>query len=126
MGSGLATTLQLQAFRRNFGAFGEARTIWMSATVEPEWLRTVDFESENDALGRPLSLDPEKDIKSSPDLKARWEANKPIERAQARAGEDGKLGYALRVYDRATKKLTPLKIAEGDWVTGWSLDGKHG
>ena len=91
MGSGLATTLQLQAFRRNFGAFGEARTIWMSATVEPEWLRTVDFESENDALGRPLSLDPEKDIKSSPDLKARWEANKPIERAQARAGEDGKL-----------------------------------
>src|SRR5499426_1471569 len=49
MGSGLATTLQLQALRRKLGVFNNARTIWMSATVEPEWLKTVDFKIACDA-----------------------------------------------------------------------------
>mgnify|MGYP002408828339 CR=1 FL=1 len=42
MGSGLATSAQLQAFRENFGVRGPAQTIWMSATAEPAWLKTVD------------------------------------------------------------------------------------
>lgn len=42
-GSGLATTTQLQGFRENFGTLGPARTLWVSATVSPGWLRTVDF-----------------------------------------------------------------------------------
>ena len=43
IGSGLSTTLQLQAFRRKLGVFGSMRTVWMSATVESEWLKVVDF-----------------------------------------------------------------------------------
>mgnify|MGYP000851678165 CR=1 FL=1 len=42
MGSGLATSAQLEAFRKSFGVRGSAQTIWMSATAEPEWLKTVD------------------------------------------------------------------------------------
>ncbi len=46
MGRGLATTTQLQAFRSHFGTIKPffARSIWMSATLEPKWLRTVDFD----------------------------------------------------------------------------------
>jgi CRISPR-associated endonuclease/helicase Cas3 len=42
-GSGLATTTQLQGFRESLGTLGPARTLWVSATVSPDWLRTVDF-----------------------------------------------------------------------------------
>lgn len=44
MGNGLATTAQLQAFRSAMGTYGLHRTMWMSATLNPEWLRTVDFD----------------------------------------------------------------------------------
>lgn len=94
LGSGLATTLQLQAFRRKLGAFGGPRTIWMSATVESGWLETADFEIAQDAPVV-LCLDPEKDIAASPELKDRWEANKPIEEAKAKAGENEKLAKTI-------------------------------
>ncbi len=44
MGNGLATTTQLQAFREKLGTLGPAHTIWMSATLDRDWLKTVDFE----------------------------------------------------------------------------------
>ena len=50
MGVGLATSAQLQAFRRRFGTYGEVKTVWMSATLLPEWLRTVDFREQVPAL----------------------------------------------------------------------------
>lgn len=42
MGSGLATSAQLAAFRETLGTAGNCRTMWMSATARPEWLETVD------------------------------------------------------------------------------------
>lgn len=42
MGDGLATSVQVDAFRRTMGTFGPARTVWMSATVDLKWLDTVD------------------------------------------------------------------------------------
>lgn len=42
MGAGLASSVQLDAFREKFGVFGTCETVWMSATCEPEWLETVD------------------------------------------------------------------------------------
>ena len=50
MGVGLATSTQLQAFRRQFGVYGHAKTVWMSATLLPEWLGTVDFKEQVPAL----------------------------------------------------------------------------
>jgi CRISPR-associated endonuclease/helicase Cas3 len=38
MGNGLATTTQLQAFREKLGTLGPAHTIWMSATLDRDWL----------------------------------------------------------------------------------------
>lgn len=44
MGSGLSTTVQLQTFRNKFGTVKNTRTVWMSATADPNWFGTVDFE----------------------------------------------------------------------------------
>ncbi|MBE3552788.1 MAG: CRISPR-associated helicase Cas3' [Kyrpidia tusciae] len=42
-GGGIYTTAQLESFRREFGTYGPAYSTWMSATLDPEWLDTVDF-----------------------------------------------------------------------------------
>lgn len=45
MNDGLATSTQLAAMRDTFGTFGLAPCVWMSATVDPRWLDTVDFRA---------------------------------------------------------------------------------
>ncbi|MFN0084993.1 MAG: CRISPR-associated helicase Cas3' [Blastocatellia bacterium] len=50
MGDGLATTAQLAAFRKQFQTFGSAHSIWMSATLEKDWLKQVDFKAQVDGL----------------------------------------------------------------------------
>ena len=44
MGSGLATTAQLAAFRAKFKTLGNCSSMWVSATLRPDWLATVDFQ----------------------------------------------------------------------------------
>jgi CRISPR-associated endonuclease/helicase Cas3 len=56
MGSGLPTTTQLLAFRKRFGVFGPTATWWMSATMDPGWLHTVDSKHTGE-LPR-LTLEP--------------------------------------------------------------------
>jgi hypothetical protein len=51
MDVGMATSAQLAAFRKRFGTYGPCPSIWMSATLDPEWLRTVDFQPDGKALG---------------------------------------------------------------------------
>ncbi|MGE5268699.1 MAG: hypothetical protein ACM3JG_03385 [Thiohalocapsa sp.] len=48
MGAGLATSAQIEAFRRRRGWRYErsAKSLWVSATLQPEWLATVDFRCE--------------------------------------------------------------------------------
>ncbi len=45
MGAGLSTTAQLEAFRRSMGTVLPCRSIWMSATIQANWLNTVDFKA---------------------------------------------------------------------------------
>jgi CRISPR-associated endonuclease/helicase Cas3 len=44
MGVGVETTSQMNAFRRKLDCFGNSKSIWMSATTDPEQLNTVDRE----------------------------------------------------------------------------------
>jgi CRISPR-associated endonuclease/helicase Cas3 len=44
LGDGLATSTQLAAFRETWGGFGDVSCCWVSATFDPAWLKTVDFE----------------------------------------------------------------------------------
>ena len=42
MDDALATSRQLDVFRKQFGIYGRASSVWMSATVNERWLETVD------------------------------------------------------------------------------------
>ena len=76
MGVGLATGLQLAAFRRDIGAFGPANAIFMSATMETRWLETVDHR----APGSVYTLEDE-DLRA-PELTRRRRAAKALEPAK--------------------------------------------
>lgn len=85
MGPGLATTAQLEAFRAAFWSKDGrlCRSVWMSATLRPNWLRTVDFDPAK--LGSPLDLD-EEDFENQ-DLKQLWTATKPLKKERAAIGD---------------------------------------
>jgi CRISPR-associated endonuclease/helicase Cas3 len=75
MGPGLATTAQLAAFRKpqRFGTFGKCQTLWMSATLQEEWLKTVDFKPSEE---EPFGL--REEDREQEDLKKRLEARKRL------------------------------------------------
>lgn len=52
MGAGLATSAQLEAFRRRYPLAKGSRTLWVSATVDRDWLATVDMQAHMDSLVR--------------------------------------------------------------------------
>ncbi len=82
MGTGLATSTQLQAFREALGVYGTTKTVWMSATLLPRWLASVDYRERIEPALRlnTLALDPDTDYRAD-GLRERWEAKKPIRRA---------------------------------------------
>lgn len=94
MGAGLATSAQLEAFRRilpsSDGLHSKnghgCRSLWMSATMQRDWLKTVDFDPA--ALG---ILQLEADDLSNKEISQRHEAKKPLRRAGAAMGEFDKL-----------------------------------
>lgn len=49
MGVGRTTSAQLEAFRREMGTYGRARSLWMSATLRRDWLETVDYRQHIEA-----------------------------------------------------------------------------
>ncbi len=81
MSDGLATTAQLAAFRQRLGTFGQSHSIWMSATLDREWLRQIDFAAEVDRL-TPLELsDADRSTKA---LAVRLNATKQLNKAPER------------------------------------------
>ncbi len=50
MGAGLATSAQLEAFRRGFPLAKSSRTLWISATLRRDWLNTIDMRPHLDTL----------------------------------------------------------------------------
>ena len=80
MGSGLATSTQLEGFRRNLGTEIATRSLWVSATLHPDWLKTVDFGQKNLKIWK-VPEDFPKDSKS-PQVRKLIDAPKPIKRSQ--------------------------------------------
>jgi CRISPR-associated endonuclease/helicase Cas3 len=103
MGNGLASTTQLQAFGRRLGTLGARHTVWMSATLDPRWLETVDIEPAVD-LGEPRELEPEDREESRARL--RLQAPKPLRRSQATMGEAGEIAEeAAKAHKSGTRTL---------------------
>ncbi|AWK85803.1 CRISPR-associated endonuclease Cas3'' [Azospirillum thermophilum] len=53
MGAGLATSAQLQGLREALGTARPARSLWLSATLDPAWLVTVDHRDTSRILRVP-------------------------------------------------------------------------
>jgi CRISPR-associated endonuclease/helicase Cas3 len=103
MGSGLAASTQLEAFRRMLGSFGNTQTIWMSATVKQDWLATVDIDTEQDFRGEPPF-----DIarEESPALRAVMFAEKIVHETKLKAGEFEKTAKkVLATHQRESRTL---------------------
>ncbi len=83
VGSGVATTTQLQALRRRLGTALPTQTCWMSATMDERWLRTVDIDDE-DLAGR-LVLDAQDE--ADPVVAMRIGAQKTATRASVMMGD---------------------------------------
>lgn len=92
MREGLATTCQLQAFRETLGTLGPVKTVWMSATMEPGWLKTVDFDPE---LSGSVPIGLTKDDWKTGSLSKRWSARKPIHKADVAMGDAMGLAKAV-------------------------------
>lgn len=75
MGSGLATSVQLEGFRRHFGTEIPSRSLWMSATLHPEWLKTADFQENLEIWNIPRDFPVDE---NSPKVHSLVHAPKPI------------------------------------------------
>jgi len=89
MGPGLVTSVQLAAFRSTLGAARPARDLWVSATLNREWLRTIDFNP--DGL-QTLSIDPAEEARDSvvyEQVQARLQSVKPLARCEIALAAEG-------------------------------------
>jgi CRISPR-associated endonuclease/helicase Cas3 len=117
MGAGLATSAQIAAFRLRDGWRHElsAKSLWVSATLQPEWLATVDFRRQ---VGTPRTLHWDDGDPSEPSgLSARLDARKTVTRAEAvlsaeqeRAPEAYSRALAAEVLRRHRSGWTTLVI----------------
>ena len=77
MENAFPTSLQLDVFRKQFETYGLSKTVWMSATINKDWLKTINFNGINDSEICSLS----KEDKEHEKLKVRNKAAKTIHRA---------------------------------------------
>jgi CRISPR-associated endonuclease/helicase Cas3 len=80
MGNGVSTSSQLAGLRAKLGTFGQCLSVWMSATLEPGWLDTVDFAGRPRVV--PLGLTDE-DYDPARPLHKRMTAEKTLDRLGA-------------------------------------------
>lgn len=92
MGSGLATTAQLTAFRGRFQTWGPCPSLWVSATLRPEWLATVDFRDRVDGLTLHRLTRQEW---NSGTLAKRLKSSKAFAQARSSADEPGRLAEEI-------------------------------
>ena len=108
-GASLTTSAQLEGFRTKFGVARPSRTMWMSATLDREWLRTVDFTPKD--LPRKHDIDlSDKDIARARHL---WMARKALARLELPVcdlGEkDGLKAYTAALAEHALRQTAPNK-----------------
>lgn len=105
MDVGLATSAQLHAFRDSVdrgsgGALGPARTWWMSATLQPSWLATVDHAP----ILKERAL-PSLRIAPAERSNGLWAVEKRLERAESTSSPDELAALTLARHQPGTITL---------------------
>jgi CRISPR-associated endonuclease/helicase Cas3 len=96
MGVGIETSAQLAGLREHLGTFGTAHTVWMSATLDPSQLKTIDH-SEPPEGRRVLSLEAADLV--TPAVRDRIDATKPLSPAAIQLAKNGLDAYVEAVAD---------------------------
>lgn len=110
MNDGLATTIQLDAFRRKFGTFGNTQSIWMSATLDRDWLKHIDSSSYIEDLTQ-LELS-EHDL-SSAILNRRFSANKNLQPAPIECRHpEGLANFIKSIHQSGTQTLIVVNTVQ--------------
>ena len=103
MSSGLATSTQLEGFRRSLGTQIRSASLWVSATLHPAWLQTVDAPSRPSVWRVP---DDFAEDEQSPAVRKLILAPKRIERCPVRPAGAKKADLSAYVRDLAGEVLT--------------------
>ena len=107
MGDALATTAQLAGLRKKLRAYGTTRSVWMSATVSPDWLGAPDHPAPTP--DRVLELS-DADL-SDERLSARRNAKKTVSEAKGiQSGARYKRAVARLASDKHRKGTLTLVI----------------
>ena len=110
MGEGLATTSQLQAFRDSINTLLSTRSIWMSATLRSDWLKTVDFADSVQNLNVLEMADPDK---ASDTFQKRIYASKPLIKAPFEAKEAKKFAaYIIEHHKAGSRTLAVVNTVQ--------------
>jgi len=104
MGAGLSTSRQLQAFRDRYGAYGPTRSMWMSATLQVDWLKTVDnpLKIPDDLVLRLSAKD-----KVNPRIRKLLSADKALFKAKTRLSKDTAKTYAKLLASEVKEQHIP-------------------
>jgi len=100
MGPGLITGVQLEAFRRELACARNSRSLWVSATLNRAWMKTVDFDPDALAL---LQLSEEE--KCTATVSARRDSIKPLAPCSASLRADSKAALTSYFQELATQVL---------------------
>lgn len=92
MGVGLKTSVQLEAFRKEWNHFFPAHSLWMSATLDEKTLTTKDSSVNLEESGTGLSLTAEDE--EAPSLKKRMHAPKNLQPITLSLSSDTRKTYA--------------------------------
>ncbi len=105
MGPGLPTSAQLEAFRRALPLTARSRSLWVSATLNRDWLATVDLDAASLVVH---SLSPQE--RKSDEVRKRREAVKRLQRcdlALVSAAKKDIPDYAQSLAERISKAHKP-------------------
>ncbi len=109
MDVGVKTSAQLEAFRSSMGAFGSTQSIWMSATLEEDWLETVDLPKSS--LGQPLELDAADHANDY--VRKLWTAAKPLSSSAAPMGSAADCAQAIaEAHRKGTRSLAVFNTVD--------------
>ena len=108
MGPGLITGVQLEAFRRELACARNSRSLWVSATLNRAWMKTVDFDPDALAL---LQLSEEE--KASETVSARRDSIKPLATCSANLSADSKTALASYFHELAAQVLAAQRQRPG-------------
>jgi len=125
MENGLPTSTQLAGLRRKLTTFGPAHSLWMSATVKPGWLDTVDHGAPSESQVLELGSDDMENVR----LKKRHNARKVVTESSIDRGK----GYARNVaafiaekHQRGTMTLAIVNTVERSQEVFKALKNRKG